>query len=115
MARRFCWALLAVTAMTAAGRAATVRTTNFVVETARQDDAEEFARLAEHYRKQKAFEWLGKEMPPWSEPCHLRVSVTSNGAGGATTIPVAATPLRITHPAGATVQTGTLAPFGGMT
>lgn len=85
MPRRFCWVLLAGVAMTATGHAATVRTTNFVVETARQDDADEFARLAEHYRKQKALEWLGREMPPWREPCRLRVHVTGNGAGGATT------------------------------
>jgi hypothetical protein len=65
--------------------AATVKTTNFIVVTARQDDAEEFARLAEHYRKQKAIEWLGREMPTWREQCVLRVNVTSNGAGGATT------------------------------
>jgi hypothetical protein len=85
MARRFCWALLAAVATTATASAAKVRTTNFVVETARQDDAEEFARLAEHYRKQKALEWLGREMPAWKEPCYLQVSVTRNGAGGATT------------------------------
>lgn len=85
MARRFAWALLAVVAMTATGRAATVRTTNFVVEAARADDAQEFARLAELYRKEKALEWLGREMPAWREPCRLRVSVTGNGAGGATT------------------------------
>lgn len=85
MARRIVWALLAVIAMTATGRAATVRTTNFVVETARQDDAEEFGRLAEKYRKEKALEWIGREMPNWREPCHLRVTVTRDGAGGATT------------------------------
>src|SRR5687768_15562629 len=79
------WALLAALAMTAVGQAATVRTTNFVVQAARQDDAEEFARLAEHYRKEKAVEWLGREMPNWREPCHLRVTVTGTGAGGATT------------------------------
>lgn len=79
------WALLAALAMTAVGQAATVRTTNFVVETARQDDAEEFARLAEMYRKEKAVEWLGREMPNWRQPCRLRVSVTGSGAGGATT------------------------------
>ena len=61
------WALLAALAMTATGQAATVRTTNFVVEAARQDDAEEFARLAEIYRKEKALDWLGREMPPWRE------------------------------------------------
>jgi hypothetical protein len=85
MARRFAWALLAVVAMTATGRAATVRTANFVVETARQDDADEFARLAEMYRKQKALDWLGYEMPRWKEPCRLRVTVSGSGAGGATT------------------------------
>ena len=79
------WALLAALAMTAIGQAATVRTTNFVVQAARQDDAEEFARLAEHYRKEKALDWLGREMPPWREPCHLRVTVARTGAGGATT------------------------------
>jgi hypothetical protein len=83
--RRIIWALLALVATTATAGAATVRTTNFIVETARQDDAEEFARLAEHYRKQKALEWLGKEMPPWRNPCRLRVNITGNGAGGATT------------------------------
>jgi hypothetical protein len=83
--RRIIWACLVLAATTATARAATVRTTNFVIETARQDDAEEFARLAEHYRKEKALEWLGKEMPAWRQPCRVRVSVTSNGAGGATT------------------------------
>jgi hypothetical protein len=83
--RRIIWAILALAATTATGQAASVRTTNFIVETARQDDAEEFARLAEYYRKQKAIEWLGKEMPTWREPCRLRVHVTGSGAGGATT------------------------------
>src|SRR5262245_47350579 len=83
--RRIVWTILAMCAMTATTQAATVRTTNFIVETARQDDAEEFARLAEHYRKQKALDWLGKEMPAWREPCRLRVTVTNKGAGGATT------------------------------
>jgi hypothetical protein len=85
MPRRFCWALLALVAMTATASAAKVRTANFIIETARQEDAEEFARLAEHYRKQKALDWLGREMPTWSEPCHLRITITGNGAGGATT------------------------------
>ena len=28
--------------------------------------------------------WLGREMPQWPEPCPLRVTVTMNGSGGAT-------------------------------
>lgn len=83
--RQLLVALLACLAMTATVRAAVVKTTNFTVETARQDDAEEFARLAEHYRKTKALEWLGKEMPNWRQPCRLRVNITNSGAGGATT------------------------------
>src|SRR5688572_5203139 len=83
--RRIALACLASVAMTATARAATVRTPSFVVEAARAEDAQEFARLAEHYRRQKAIEWLGREMPQWREPCRLRVTVTGNGAGGATT------------------------------
>lgn len=83
--RRMFWALMILVATMATGRAASVKTTNFIVEAARQDDAEEFARLAEQYRKSKALEWLGKEMPPWRIPCRLRVQVSGAGAGGATT------------------------------
>lgn len=38
-----------------------------------------------------------------------------SAAGGAPTIPIASTPLRLAHAAGATVQTATLAPLGPMT
>jgi hypothetical protein len=41
--------------------------------------------------------------------------VRASGAGGATSIPIAATPLRLTHVAGATVQAAVLGPYGGMT
>jgi hypothetical protein len=68
----------------ALGFAASVRSTNFVVEAPTPELAREFAKLAEHYRKQKAIEWLGHEMPPWQQPCPLRVTVTAEGAGGAT-------------------------------
>jgi hypothetical protein len=61
------------------------QTTNFVVEAPTPQIAQEVARYAEHYRKEKAKEWLGKEMPPWPEPCPLRVDVRMDGAGGATT------------------------------
>jgi hypothetical protein len=41
--------------------------------------------------------------------------VKTSGAGGSTSIPIAGSPLRLTHAAGATVQTATLAPFGPLT
>ena len=68
-----------------ASAAARVQSANFVVEAPTQELAQEFARLAEHYRKAKAIEWLGYEMPQWSEPCPLRVIPTASGARGATT------------------------------
>jgi hypothetical protein len=41
--------------------------------------------------------------------------VTVSSAGSSTSIPIAGTPLRLTHAAGATVQTATLVPLGPMT
>ncbi len=41
--------------------------------------------------------------------------VTVSSAGSSTSIPIANTPLRLTHAAGATVQTATLGPLGPMT
>jgi len=41
--------------------------------------------------------------------------VTVSSAGASTSIPIASTPLRLTHAAGATVQTATLGPLGPMT
>lgn len=60
------------------------QTKNFTVEAPSQDFAERVGQWAEHYRKQKAMQWLGKEMPPWGQPCPLRVKVSYNGSGGAT-------------------------------
>jgi hypothetical protein len=86
MATRF-WILGTVTALLAAAgssRAASVRTPNFVVEAPTQELAQEFGKLAEQFRRQKAIEWLGQEMPRWATPCPLRVTVTMSGAKGAT-------------------------------
>ena len=41
--------------------------------------------------------------------------VKASGAGSSTSIPIAASPLRLTHAAGAAVQTATLGPLGPMT
>jgi len=60
------------------------RTTNFVVEAPNAQVAQQIGQHAEHYRKEKALQWLGQEMPQWPEPCPLRVTVQMSGAGGAT-------------------------------
>jgi hypothetical protein len=63
---------------------ASYRTQNFVVTAATPQVAQQVGQYAEHYRKEKALLWLGSEMAPWPEPCPLRVTVTGNGSGGAT-------------------------------
>jgi hypothetical protein len=63
---------------------ATYRTQNFVVEAATPQAAQQAGQYAEKYRKEKALQWINQEMPPWPEPCPLKVTVTMGGAGGAT-------------------------------
>jgi hypothetical protein len=60
------------------------RTTNFVVDAPTQPIAERVGQWAEYYRKEKAKQWLGVEMPNWQQPCPLKVKVSYNGSGGAT-------------------------------
>ena len=65
--------------------AASHRTTNFIVEAPTSELAKQFGEMAEHYRKTKAVEWLGEEMPNWQQPCPLRVEISMEGPSGATT------------------------------
>lgn len=62
-----------------------VATENFEVIAPTRPLAEAFAKAAEEYRKEKAMEWLGKEMPQWSRRCPLVVEVNPTRTGGATT------------------------------
>jgi hypothetical protein len=63
----------------------TFPTPNFLVEAPTAQIAQQVGQWAEHYRKEKALQWLGQEMPPWSERCPLHVKVTMGNSGGATT------------------------------
>ncbi len=63
---------------------ASFRTTNFLVEAPNAQIAQQVGQTAEYFRREKALEWLGREMEPWAQPCSLRVKVTMGGAGGAT-------------------------------
>jgi hypothetical protein len=82
MALRPSIAVVLVGAMASLG--ASFRTPNFDVEAPDPAFAEQIGKYAEHYRKQKAVEWLGQEMPNWGRRCPLRVTVTGGGSGGAT-------------------------------
>ena len=66
-----------------------------------QASADNFGLWAEKWRKEKAIEWLGKEMPNWTAPCPLTIKVTKNApdvtyssGGGATSF--AFEPFRVT-------------------
>ena len=63
---------------------AAFRTTNFVVHAQTPEIARQVGELAEQYRREKALEWLGQEMPPWPQPCPLYVQVSMEGPSGAT-------------------------------
>ncbi|MBX3398685.1 MAG: hypothetical protein KF873_08095 [Gemmataceae bacterium] len=60
-------------------------TTNFRVTAPSKDLAEKFGDMAEHYRREKAMEWLGETMPNWNQRCPLKVEIRMKDAGGATT------------------------------
>ncbi|HMF16918.1 MAG TPA: hypothetical protein VKE98_06890 [Gemmataceae bacterium] len=67
-----------------ASMGASYRTPNFVVHAPTPQIAEQIGKWAEHYRKEKAQLWLGREMPPWPQPCPVIVQVSMEGPSGAT-------------------------------
>jgi hypothetical protein len=77
-------AVIALFAAAPAARAATYETQNFVVDAPTAELAKRFGERAEHYRREKAEQWLGREMPPWPRKCPLRVETTMGPGGGAT-------------------------------
>jgi hypothetical protein len=80
--RRSCALLVVLGAFASLG--ASYHTQNFAVEAPNAQIAQAAGQFAEKYRKEKALQWLNQEMPPWPEPCPLKVTVTMGGAGGAT-------------------------------
>ncbi len=81
-------ALLAVLSLALAPAvvsAASARSQNFIVSASTPALAHEICEAAENYRRDLAIEWLGKELPPWRQPCPIEAQVHDNlGAGGAT-------------------------------
>src|SRR5260370_13740848 len=72
---------------------AAARTQNFIGEAPTPQIAQQVGQYAEHYRREKALQWLGQEMPPWPEPCPGHVTVTMSGAGGRTAFSLSPRPL----------------------
>ncbi|MCC7473776.1 MAG: hypothetical protein IT425_00145 [Pirellulales bacterium] len=62
------------------------RTANFTVAAPSPQLAQEIGDQAEACRAQLAVEWLGQELPSWSQPCPIHAQVAPGmGAGGKTT------------------------------
>jgi hypothetical protein len=61
------------------------QTENFEVSAPTKKLAEQFGKYAEVYRKEKALDWLGEEMPAWKKRCPLVIEITPGRTGGATT------------------------------
>jgi hypothetical protein len=83
--RRHFSALALVLIAPAFASAASYDTANFTTEAPTAELAKKFGDMAEFYRKEKALEWTGREMPQWSRRCPLQVQITQGSAGGATT------------------------------
>ena len=79
------YALAVVLTSTGPADAANYTTANFSVTAPSDALARQFGDMAEHYRKEKALQWLGQEMPNWPRRCPLEVKIGAGGAGGATT------------------------------
>ena|GEM_PF-2943096 len=61
------------------------RTPNFLVICRDASLAIQIGEAAEYYRDKQSREWLGESIPNWYSPCPIRVSVTNDVGGGATT------------------------------
>jgi hypothetical protein len=83
--RRHFSALALVLIAPAVASAASYDTANFTTEAPTPELAKKFGDMAEFYRKEKALEWTGREMPQWARRCPLQVQITQGSAGGATT------------------------------
>lgn len=84
MTRMARWVSLFVALVLAAPIFGQYETPNFIVYAQNQQVAAKVAQYAEKWRKQKAIDWLGYEMPTWGKKCPLKVEVTPAGSSGET-------------------------------
>lgn len=83
MEARFFSAALIAASLLSLG--ASHRTQNFIVTAPTPEVAQAIGDAGEIYRRDLSVEWLGRELPPWQDPCPITIHVGSHlGAGGAT-------------------------------
>jgi hypothetical protein len=90
------WSVIVLAASVFASMGAQYRTQNFIVNAPNNEIAQQVGQWAEHYRKAKAIEWLGQEMPNWQKPCPVFVTVSMEGPSGATSF--------VFHPQGGVLE-----------
>jgi hypothetical protein len=90
------WSVVVLAATILASMGAQYRTQNFIVNAPSNEIAQQVGQWAEHYRKAKAIEWLGQEMPNWQKPCPVFVTVSMEGPSGATSF--------VFHPQGGVLE-----------
>lgn len=77
--------LAALTAVPAQAAGRDARTQNFIINAPTPQLAQQVGEQAERYRAELAQKWLGRELPPWSAPCTLKVVAGNLPAQGVTT------------------------------
>jgi hypothetical protein len=83
MEARFFSAALIAASLLSLG--ASHRTQNFIVTAPTPEVAQAIGEAGEIYRRDLSLEWLGRELPPWQDPCPITIHVGPHlGAGGAT-------------------------------
>lgn len=83
MEARFSSAALIAVSLLSLG--ATYPTQNFIIHAPTPEIAQAMGQAGEKYRRDLSLEWLGRELPPWQDPCPITVQVGQHlGAGGAT-------------------------------
>jgi hypothetical protein len=66
--------------------AARYETPNFIINAKDPIQAKQYGDAAEHFRKELAMAYFGKEMPTWGDRCPININTNKDlGAGGATT------------------------------
>lgn len=67
-------------------------TENFIVSAPNAALAKTFGEYAEYYRREKAIDWLGAELPRWPNKCPLKVQIRLDKTGGETTFTFGVSP-----------------------
>lgn len=76
--------LLLIVSLATTANAADYRTQNFIVMAPSAELAKAVGDSAEAYRRDLATHWLGRELPPWPNPCPIRVIAGNMPAQGVT-------------------------------